>query len=378
MKSRRSILFFAAVFAFLAPSMAQSNLNDSTALRTSAFHLSFVTPLGTNGTESWNTVNKISLNLFGGYSGGVDGAELSGFGSIIRRDVKGFQGSGFANVVMGSTEGAQLAGFTNVNLQAVKGAQLAGFANVVNDSSVAFQLAGFANIVNGNQTGVQGAGFANVANGFSEGIQIAGFANVANGSVQGAQISGFINMAHDVEGIQLGVINIARSYTKGAPVGVFSFVKDGYRAVEIGGNESFYGMISFKTGIRQFYNIVVLGASVRNEKINWGWGYGFGTLITTSNRSEIALEAISFHVNEDEWFTNRLNLLNRVQALMSWQVNNQLSIFGGPSFNVMVSKATDKSGKQITPAVVPWTVYDRVHRDTRVQMYPGFSVGVRL
>jgi hypothetical protein len=63
---------------------------------------------------------------------------------------------------------------------------------------------------------------------------------------------------------------------------------------------------------------------------------------------------------------------------MSWQVNNQLSIFGGPSFNVMVSKATDKSGKQITTAVVPWTVYDRVHRDTRVQMYPGFSVGVRL
>lgn len=378
MKSLKFVLLFFVVVTAQLTGYSQNQPNDSTPLRRAAFHLSLVTPVGTNGMESCNTVNGISINLFGGYSGGVDGAELSGFGSVIRRDMQGFQGAGFANVVMGTTEGAQFAGFANVNQRAVKGAQFAGFANVVNDSCVAFQMAGFANVVTGKLTGVQIAGFANVVNGYQEGIQVAGFANVARGDLQGAQVGGFINVAHDVEGIQFGVVNIAHSYTKGAPVGVFSIVKNGYRAIEVGGNESFYGMVSFKTGIREFYNIISVGASVRNEKVNWGWGYGFGTLITIGQKSELALEAMSFHVNEDEWFTDRLNLLNRLQATFSWRINPQLCVFGGPGFNVMVSKATDKNGKPVTPAVVPWTVYDRVHRDTRVQMYPGFAVGVRI
>lgn len=362
MKSFKSVLLFVAFLTAQFVAHSQKNLNDSSTLRKATFHLSFITPVGTNGMESWNTINKISLNLVGGYSGGVDGAEFSGFGSVIRHHMNGFQGAGFANVVMGTTEGAQFAGFANVSRGSIKGAQFAGFANVVNDSSVAFQLSGFANVVNGRLTG----------------IQTAGFANVVNGDLHGAQMAGFINVARDVEGTQLGVINIARSYTKGAPVGIFSFVKNGYRAIEISGNESFYGMVSFKTGVREFYNILSIGASVRNDRVNFGWGYGFGTLITTGQKTELAIEALSFHVNEDEWFTNRLNLLNRLQATLSWEINSQLKVFGGPSFNVMVSKASDQNGKQISPAIVPWTVYDRVHRDTRVQMYPGFSVGVRL
>ncbi len=185
-------------------------------------------------------------------------------------------------------------------------------------------------------------------------------------------------MAGDVNGLQLGVINVAKSVSGGAPVGVFSFVKNGYRAVEISGNESFYGMISFKTGIRAFYNIISLGASIRNDKVNWGWGYGIGTLITTGEKTEMAIEAMSFHVNEEEWHTNRLNRLNRIQSVFSWKVNDYLSVFGGPSFNVMVSKAKDENGQAYSPAIVPWTVYNRIHRNTRVQMYPGFSVGVRL
>ncbi|MDD2965147.1 MAG: hypothetical protein PHQ65_14515 [Bacteroidales bacterium] len=378
MKTLKFALLVLSVLFFFHSAVAGQTNPDTTAMRTSTFHISFVTPVGTNGMESWNTVNKISLNLFGGYSGGVDGAEFSGFGSIIRGDVQGFQGSGFANVVMGRTEGAQFAGFANVNKSFVKGAQFAGFANVVSDSVVAFQGAGFSNVANGSLTGVQVAGFANVANGRAEGVQIAGFANVAKGDLEGAQIAGFINVARDVQGLQLGVINVSKSVKSGAAIGFLSIVKDGYRAFEVSSNESFYGMVSFKTGIRQFYNILSVGASVRNDKVNWGWGYGFGTLITVSEKSDLALEAMSFHVNEDEWFTDRLNLLNRLQATFSWRVGNHLNLFGGPSFNVMVSKATDKTGKALTPAIVPWTVYDRVHRDTRVQMYPGFSVGVRL
>lgn len=374
---KKFALLFLAMYLQIS-SHSQTPGKDSVALRTSVFHLSFVTPVGTNGMESWNTVNKISVNLIAGCSGGVDGAEFSGFGSLIRKDVKGFQGAGFANAVLGKTEGAQFAGFSNFSKSALKGAQFSGFANVVTDSATAFQGAGFANVVKGNLKGFQIAGFANVTHGDVLGTQLAGFANIATGDVKGAQVSGFVNVAGDVNGLQLGVINVAKSVSGGAPVGVFSFVKNGYRAVEISGNESFYGMISFKTGIRAFYNIISLGASIRNDKVNWGWGYGFGTLITTGERTELAIEALSFHVNEEEWHTDRLNLLNRIQSVFSWKVNDYLSVFGGPSFNVMVSKAKDENGQAYSPAIVPWTVYNRIHRNTRVQMYPGFSVGVRL
>ncbi len=109
---KKFALLFLALYLQMS-SHSQTPGKDSVALRTSVFHLSFVTPVGTNGMDSWNTINKISVNLIAGCSGGVDGAEFSGFGSLIRTDVKGFQGAGFANAVLGKTEGAQFAGFSN-------------------------------------------------------------------------------------------------------------------------------------------------------------------------------------------------------------------------------------------------------------------------
>lgn len=55
-------------------------------LESRAFQLSFITPSGTNGWESWNSNNKFSLNILAGYAGGVHGAEFSGLGSILRTD----------------------------------------------------------------------------------------------------------------------------------------------------------------------------------------------------------------------------------------------------------------------------------------------------
>ena len=95
---------------------------------TSPFQFTFLfPPLSTNGFHNSRTVNKISLNLLLGRSGGVDGVELGGFINSDKYFVKGMQVAGFGNISGGSAIGAQVSGFFNYqetlhaehNLQAI-------------------------------------------------------------------------------------------------------------------------------------------------------------------------------------------------------------------------------------------------------------------
>jgi len=82
-------------------------------------------------------------------------------------------------------------------------------------------------------------------------LQLAGIVNVAGGDYEGAQISGILNYAKTVKGCQLGFINYADSIS-GVPIGFLSFVKNGYKALEISTSESFYATALFKTGVNKF------------------------------------------------------------------------------------------------------------------------------
>ena len=76
-------------------------------IQTRPFQISFITPLGTNGIESVNINNNFSINLFGGYNGGLDGLEVSGFAGILKNNMKGTQIAGFGNIVLKEGDGAQ-------------------------------------------------------------------------------------------------------------------------------------------------------------------------------------------------------------------------------------------------------------------------------
>jgi len=366
---------------------------DST--RISPFHLSFVTPLGTNGLESWNTTNLVSVNLFAGYSGGLKGVEIAGFANALKGDMKGVQGAGFCNNTLGKANGLEIAGFWNFNrlringLQAagfinlamdtVCGIQGAGFANVTLDTVIGFQgsgfanyargvsfgqASGFANVSTGDVNGVQGAGFVNVTIGDNQGVQAAGFANITTGTQTGVQASGFFNYARKLRGVQVSVVNVADTVEKGIPIGVFSFVRHGYKVIQIGANETLFGEISFKTGTTRFYNIFSVGAAPRKESLKWGWGYGIGTLIPLAKRMDLSLEGISYHVNEDTWFTDYLNSLNRLNLSLSYNLTGRIGVYAGASWNVRVTRYGSHEGWQVG--------------NSMVSMYPGLMAGIRI
>jgi hypothetical protein len=328
-------------------------------LETRAFQLSFITPLGTNGWDSWNIINKFSLNLLTGYAGGVNGTEFSGFGSVLRTHMKGAQFSGFGNVVLGETCGAQFAGFMNIDHGPVKGGIFAGFLNFSGQEARGAQVAGFANINTGN----------------NHGAQVAGFSNINTGETNGLQLAGFFNYTKVLSGVQVGILNYADSSEGGVPIGLLSFVKNGYRAFEISANESLYGVSSFKTGTRSFYNILSVGGGYRNKRSLFAWGWGMGTLIAVAEKLDIAIEGQGLQVNEDEWFTSGTNFLAKASVSLAWNIAEHFSIFCGPSWNVAVSNIKHENGS----AIAPWSVFDKTTEGgTNIKMYPGLSAGLRF
>lgn len=389
--------------------------------------LTFISPLGTNGMASGRTINNFSVNLILGYHYGLDGAEFSGFMSTLKGSMKGLQAAGFGNVVLGPAYGAQFSGFFNHVGKQMRGAQFAGFSNTILDSAVAaqfagfgnltkgslqggqaagfgnvvtgsfqgFQLAGFGNVTNGDCLGLQAAGFGNVVKGDLKGAQIAGFSNVATGdvigmqvagfantarkSITGMQISGFVNYASKVVGSQIGFINVADTIKDGAAIGFLSIVKDGYRRLEIGTNESFQGYASFKTGTEKFYNIFSAGLHVENRHyLMWGFGYGIGTLIPLQKHWAVNIDAVSYQINQNEWFTDKLNLLNRANINAVYRLGH-LEIAAGPAFNILVTQLIDDEGQLRQPNIsTGWSVYDYTNFRTNIRMYPGFNVAVRL
>lgn len=406
------------------------------------FQISFISPMGTNGTESHKYTNRVSINIFGGLHGGVNGFEAGGFANVIKNDVNGVQAAGFSNTVLGNVRGVQAAGFVNVAKGKVDGVQGAGFVNVAIESSTAVQGSGFANVIRGDNAGFQGSGFSNVvtgdlkgaqATGFSNVVrgeldgfqgagfsnvtigdvdgaqvagfvnvakgnvrggqgagfinvavgdvdraQIAGFANVAHGNVKGAQISGFFNKAKNVEGVQAGFLNIADS-VKGVPIGFLSIVKKGgYHRFELSGGESLHAAFNVKLGVKKFYNIFSIGTRQDQSNFFWAYGYGIGTWFPMGAKSGMNFDLMAYHVNPGVGHIGDVNLLNRLQMQYSYQPGKKTQLFIGPALNVMVTTHTDNEGLPLEPTFAPWMGYEETNSGTYVGVYAGFNAGLRF
>lgn len=387
-----SLAFFFGVFA----QETLKNANEKKQLEltnkeSKPFQFTFLYPLGTNGHSAEKYSNDISLNLLGGYNGGVTAMELGAFINVNKGNVNGFQGAGFTNVNLGKTNGVQVAGFYNQSDE-FSGGQFAGFLNLNNDNSSGFMGAGFLNIVHGKMKGWQGAGFVNLTTKNLTGVQVAGFGNFSRESVDGAQLAGFINFAKDikgvqvsgfinkaqkVKGVQIGFLNVADS-VDGVPVGFLSIVKHGYYRFELGASESLFANASFKIGVPHFYNIFTAGYKQTENDTYWSYGYGVGTLIELGSKVNLNIDAISQQVNENEWHTDKVNLLNTLKLNFSYKLTDRFEIVAGPSYNVMVTEFDFREGIGAKSTFVPWSFYDKNHDEVNVKMFAGFNAAIRF
>lgn len=390
---------------------------SDTSLR--AIHLGIVYPLSTHGKKAPLYVNKFSLHLLVGIAAGLKGWEFSGIGNIekdyvngyqfagifnvVRNEVRGMQFSGLINKSGGSLAGGQFAGFLNYAGGDMKGLQAAGFMNRAS-SLKGSQLAGFLNVNSGEQLeGIQAAGFMNLSKGSAKGIQIAGFMNKADtlkgtqmaafinkaSKLRGLQTSGFINRASTVNGAQLGILNFSDTIEAGIPIGILSFVKKGYRALEVYGGDDFHANINFKTGVRRFYNILAIGYEI-NDKKRWGLGYGVGAEWAVGKSFSLNTDILSYHVIEDRKLNFEIgeaeagaqftaqNTLHKFRLLASLPIGRRISLFGGPTYNVFVSKYQEAGKSTVGSTFIQNAFYERIANNTNVKMWIGFNAGIRF
>ncbi len=349
--------------------------------------VTLVPPIRTNEELAEKTTNTFSFNILWGRNGGLDGIEIGGFVNTIINNMQGFQLAGVGNQVEGDMQGGQLATIFNHNRGFTKGVQASLF-NIANTGNV-IQLAGIANIIQKDFDGLQAAIVGNYTKRQANGIQSAGLFNYSEGKAnmqfslglnKAAEVNnlqvGLVNIANKVNGRQVGLVNISETAEK-TPFGLFNYVKDGYNKIEVGGNEILYGTIGYKSGTRKFYNIFQIGSPF-TKKV-WGIGYGLGTAFKLKEQQHFHIEYVASHINENEFWTTELNLLNQFKFNFDWQFNGNSSFFLGPSWNMLASKRKDIETLAVVGSdLPPYTILDKTAKNTNWKMWFGLSGGFRF
>jgi hypothetical protein len=266
------------LFMTTAQRIQSMNIQDFFANR--PFQISVTPGLSSHGAMSSQVVNKLSLNLAGGYTAGVDGLELGGLFNINKRDTKYLQLAGVFNLVGGTMTGLQLAGVSNQALDTVKG------------------------------------------------IQVSGFINTAENQVSGLQLSALNNRAHKLKGVQIGLVNQADT-SEGVSIGLINIIRNGFYKVSYSANNLMNTNFSIATGTHRFYTKFSIGANIWPNKQMYGFGLGAGHDFLFSNKIYLTAEVGYMFMNTgvwaDRWIYSKL--------LLNAQLSKKVSVFAGPSYN---------------------------------------------
>jgi hypothetical protein len=299
--------------------------------------------------------NLAGSDLLGGFQAGM------GF-NIVPRDMFGGQVAMGFNYTGGDMGGVQLAMGFNIARGLVDGVQAAMGFNIARDLVDGVQVAmGFNSAfeVQGLQVGM---GLNQTV--CMRGAQI-GLINVG-GDIHGAQI-GLINFGGRVTSAQIGLVNIASE--SNVTLGLLNLVKDGVHYLEVWTSDTALVNGGFKLGGRHMYS--VFGVGSHPTKKRWKLGLGFGGHVDIGPLF-LETDIMTWHVNHDEVWTNRINLLNTWRIILGYQLHRHFGVFAGASYNVLVTQADDGAEVGLYRG---WSVTDG---ETVVRMWPGFLAGVRF
>lgn len=349
--------------------------------------VTLVPPVSTNEELAEKTTNTFSFNVLWGRNGGLDGIEVGGFVNSIVHNMEGFQLAGVGNIVDGDAQGGQLATIFNYNKGFTKGVQASLF-NIANTANV-IQVAGIANIIQEDFKGLQAALVGNYARTKADGFQLSGLFNYTKGYAN-TQISLGLNKASEVKNLQIGLVNLT-GYSKGrqigivniaeqsnkTPFGLINIIKDGYNKIEVSGGDALYANVGLKMGTRKFYNIFQFGNRFTDEI--WNLGYGIGTAFPLKERQHFHIEYVASHVNENEVWTKKLNLLNQFKFNFDWKLKGKGSLFLGPSWNILASKIQDAETLAVIGSNLPdYTILNTTKNNTNWKMWFGLNGGFRF
>jgi len=379
------------------------------------FRFSLVPGISTNGFHATHYVSKYSLNILGGYNGAFHkGFELGGLFNGNKYYALGVQIAGLANYSGQETQGIQLAGLGTYSGDDMQGIQFSGVGNISAEDMQGLQFSGAFNISGGNSQGLQGAGAFNIAHSGMQGLFTAGLGNISGGDSQGLLFAGGVNisktnmqgiiasgllnyaenmqglsfstlnMSKEFQGIQGGIANIAKNAQgiqigvfnyadrlDGVPVGLISYYKEnGRNNIDIWTSDTGFTNVGIKLGTQQIYNMVSVGYNTFLNRDVWQLGWSIGRLHTYPHHF-LYTDFSYFKINEGGW-TSNLNSIFKYRLLFGKKIADYLKIYGGPTFNMLISKI---------PQSKDYSWYRLVDFGAKGRSYAfwvGFSFGIQM
>ena len=333
-------------------------------------------PLSINKTK--NDTANINLSLFYGHIGGVEGVDLGGIVSVIKKELKGLQITGAAGIAGDYMSGIQVSGLFNIAGDELKGAQFAGIGNIAGEESRGIQAAGIFNItgdefkglqgsgifnITGERfTGVQGSGIFNIVGEDFKGIQAGGIFNITGEKFKGLQAAGIFNIAGDyikglqaaiinitpdLQGIQLGIVNAAETVKgaqvgiinlskkmQGVPVGVVNLSKDGRIRMTTWGSSIAAVNTGVKFMVKNIYSILYIGGINLYKdipgSISYGFQYGFHIPV---NNLFVNIDLGYMKIDNKTWFKSVKGTPDhqvlKVRGMLGIDISKRFSIFAG-------------------------------------------------
>jgi hypothetical protein len=298
-----------------------------------------------------------------------------------RDSVNGYQFAGMVNLNGNSTSKFSGAGLLNFTLRDSRATQVAGLGNVTIGKQEGPHIAGLFNFSNEDSRIAQVAGLTNVIIGDFKGAQVSGLLNFTLRNLEGAQVSGLLNYATRIRGAQVGIINATDSI-HGVPIGLFSFVLKGYHKIEVSADEIFYTNLAFRTGVRQFYNILTVGAKPNtfdDEETYWTFGYGLGTAPRLSRTLSLNIDLTANQVVYGSQPIEAINMINKLYLGLDFQVVKNLGVTFGVTLNGYVTDTTYDKYQPLFTDYKPHIISDKTYgNDINMKMWWGGKIGLRF
>jgi hypothetical protein len=283
-------------------------------------------------------------------------------------------------------EGAQIAVGSNVADQLL-GAQFAVGLNLVRERYYGLQggLINMANEAHGAQLGLVNG--AKRVTGFE-----AGLVNTAQSfkGLQAGLVNTTVDSSTDSLGLQLGLVNVSTGHVRGSQIGLVNYADKA---------DSQFGLISvtrdggihpivyasdtlpLQAGLRfdadHTFAFLSAGTSPQASGTVYGYGFGLGGKIGLMNKLWLEPTFETQYLAFDGSPASKRSTLGRLALNVRYSIYSHLSVFGGPSFQVLVHP--NKEAHDERPGVISgaWELTNKGSH-TQVLGTPGFVLGVAL
>ncbi|MEM7153127.1 MAG: caspase family protein [Myxococcota bacterium] len=297
-------------------------------------------PLSLNGQDQSGKKlrNKVSFALGWSRVDQLDGAALAGGASVVRGAMNGAQLSTVGNLA-GQVDGAQLSMFFN------HASSVAGFQSSM----------------------------VNYAETVEPGVQM-GLVDIV-GTMRGLQL-GLVNVGKDVKGAQVGLLNFAGRTDAG--VGLVSVTREGNVHPEITLSDDAAIGVALRLPATYTYSFIEGAIHPAGTGQSWRVGAGFGGHVPLQHKMFVDIDLGWHAVFRGLSTPTTPDPLGKLRFMVGWSPYSRLTVFGGPTVNVLVDRGTTELLSR--PGFYQWgpQVYRSTVDEVRVRVWPGFVMGLRF